>query len=322
MKNLKANIIHQTIKNTMKHTLLLAFLLMSFLSSFAQSASTKSELASLAGYKVTSTIENKTVGSTPIAVDGSQTAVSTQPTGYSPSKTEKLTWETVFENKTEATITATKKLKRIIFILDRPFGILKYDSDNSFESSDGSERLVKKFTDQLGVPSTRTINGKDNVDEKASAVTSKTDILWNNNLPIYDASFYWNGLNITLPPHLKPEQNASWKTKIELNDKTVENEFVITKADLANLVIAIKSKEVYKGATTSLNAEGAPSGISLGLNTKQKTFDGTITVDAKTMFILSGTLKTETISDLSINGGGPSERKSYSITTITTSIKR
>ncbi|WP_184549802.1 hypothetical protein [Mucilaginibacter sp. FT3.2] len=69
-----------------------------------------------------------------------------------------------------------------------------------------------------------------------------------------------------------------------------------------------------------MNAEGAPSGMSLGIKTKQKTFDGTVNVDIKTGLITEGKFQTETILDLALNGEA-SERKSYSITNISNTQK-
>jgi hypothetical protein len=302
----------------MKKVSLLFIGLLSVVNLFAQSGINQPNIGELKGRKITSIVENKTVGSTAISMDGSKTDAPAQGTG--PSKTEKLTWEIVFENKNAGTFSASKKLKRINFILDRPFGILKYDSDNSFESTDGSERLVKKFTDQLGNVSTHVLSVKDNTYEKDLAVTSKTDLLWNSNLPVYDANLYWNGLLLILPSSVKLEKGATWKSSVTLPDRSIENLFVVTHFDLNSAQITIKSKEVYTSEQKSLNAEGAPSGMSLGLKTKQKTFDGTININIKTGLITEGKFQTETISDLSLNGEA-SERKSYSITNISNTLK-
>jgi hypothetical protein len=305
----------------MKRKLLYATNLVVFLFfiSSAKSQITKPNFEGYKGHKLISVIENKTDNGSQISVDGSQKADHNQSIGNSSSKTEILTWETKFDKKTSNQIGVEKKLKRAILILDRPFGVLKYDSDNSFESTDGSERLVKKFTDVLNKSSVMFIEEHKTADTTPNV--SKVNKLWNSELPVYESDMYWNGLifNVGLPA--KIALNNSWNTSMELNDRKIENTFTILKIDGDDLTVSLKSKETYKdNASKSVNAEGAPAGISLGLSKKQKTYDGVFYVNAKTMFILSGVFKLETISGLSLNGGS-SERKSFSTTKFTNSFQ-
>lgn len=303
----------------MKKNLLLIIFILSIKFCFSQSLNHPLNISQLNGKKVTAVIENKTVGSTEISSDG-QLSQNAPATANGPSKTEKLTWEIAFDSKSAQEIGASKKLKRINFILDRPFGILKYDSENSFESTEGSERLVKKFTDQLGVATTHTSQINDQMFENDGKPASKTDLLWNNNLPVYDGNLYWNGLIFTLPSAVKAEKGANWTSTLTLPNRTVETLFTITDYNAKTLTITLKSKEIVKAAQKGLSAEGAPAGMSLGLTPKQKAFDGTLTIDTSTGLVLSGKFQIETTSELAINGE-QAEKKSYSITTLSNSIK-
>jgi hypothetical protein len=281
-------------KNPILITVVLSLLIVS--SAYAQN----DQLASLAGKKITTIIENS---STPVAIseDGS-----VNPSAASgPAKKEKTIWETTLDKS--APMTASKKLKRIIFSVPGPEGIEKYDSDNSFESTDGAEDWVKKFVQVLGKPSTRKL-----VSDNTPPSNAKTDNAWNSDLPPYDPSLYWNGLTIERPATVKIEKNERWETNYNLSYGNVQNQFTILETYGDSIKISIKSKILFNDSNKgSLNANGAPAGMSLGLQKKQTTYEGSVTVDRKSMLILSGMFQIEAISVLNINGSG-TDRKSYS----------
>ncbi len=265
----------------------------------------------LAGKKVISVIENI---STPITTVGDSGAGGNQPAISGPAKTEKATWETTF-----SATNATKKLKRITFSVLGPGGLEKYDSDNSFESTDGAENWVKKFIKIIGKPSVRNLEtGGPN--SKPSADGDNTDNVWNADLPPYEPSLYWNGLVVQFP--LKLEKNITWKTELKLAYGVVQNEYTIVETSTDSLKIKMQCKVIYNDTDKgTLNANGAPAGMSFGLQRKQRTFDGFIFIDRRSMLILKGTFQIETVSVLNINGSG-SEKKAYSTTTITNSITK
>jgi len=298
-----------------KSQYLTVYLLLSFLI-ISSAHGQDLKFAALAGRKVTTTVENS---SHPVIIGGDGGAGNNPSAGSGPGKTEKAIWETTFSDKTSTPITASKKLKRIIFSVPGPQGLDKYDSDNTFESTDGAEGWVKNFVQVLGKPSVRNLIA-DSGNGKIPAAGSNTDNVWNNDLPVYDPSLYWNGLTVDVPASLKTEKNAEWKTDFTLNYGTVQNEFTIVEVNNDNIKIKLRSKVIFNDSDKgSINAEGAPAGISLGLQKKQKTFEGTVSVDRKSMLLLSGTFQIETVSVLNINGSG-SEQKSYSTTVISNSI--
>ncbi|TWJ01441.1 hypothetical protein JN11_01592 [Mucilaginibacter frigoritolerans] len=300
----------------MKTALTFVVLLMWSLLSFAQNQVFNPNLNTLGGNKITSVIESTSHASSPIAV-GDRPADAGQPKASSgPVKNVKATWETVVEKTSDNGFTVSKKLKRIQLAVDGPVGLEKYDSDNTFESTDGTQNWVKSYVDVLDKKSTHTVPATG----EATAI-NKTDKVWNNDLPVYESSFYWNGLILNPPASIKIEKDAHWNEVVELNDRTIQTEFIVANINGNSFSISIKSTELYKKQNNQLNAQGAPDGLMLGLKKRQKTFEGALQIDAKSMLILNGTFKTETISDLSVNGD-TSESKTYSTITITNTIEK
>jgi len=304
--------------NAMKKSLILTIYCSLILNVFI-AHSQDHQLTVMAGSKVTSTIENI---SHPIVIGDDSGTGNNHANASGPGKTEKGIWETTFSENGSIPVSASKKLKRIIFTVNGPEGLEKYDSDNSFESTNGAEGWVKKFIQIIGKPSVRTLTEPGGADDKKNAAISKTDNVWNSDLPTYDPSLFWNGLTIAIPATLKLEKNAEWNIEFALDNGTVRNDFIIIDISKDNLKVKIKSKVIFNGIDKgSLNANGAPAGISLGLQKKEKTFEGVVSVDPKSMLILSGAFQIETVSVLNINGSG-SEQKAYSTTIISNSVSK
>ena len=275
----------------------------------------KQSFDQLAGRMINSVVQNQTESGTPVQVGNDQVSADIASAASSSNKIEKLVWLTTIKEKQTKELEASKELKRIIFILNRPFGKLNYDSDNAFESTDGSERLVKNFTNVLNKPSLKIIG------EVKPASNDKVNLLWNKNLPVFDSSLYWDGLVFTTPFPAKLEKDVTWNTTLELNDRTVQNMFKILEIDQDKIKVSLNSKEVLKEVTAkSLNTDGSPVPVALGMNAKRKEFTGSFVVDRKNMLISTGTFKIQTVSNLSFNGSD-SERTSFSTTTINNTIK-
>jgi len=299
----------------MKTTLTFVVLLMWSLLSFSQNQVFNPNLNTLGGNKITSVIENTSHASNPIAV-GDRPADAGQPAASSgPAKNVKATWETVVEKKSDNVFTVSKKLKRIQLAVDGPVGLEKYDSENTFESTDGTQNWVKSYVDVLDKKSIHIVP----VTGEAAGI-NKTDKVWNTDLPVYEGSYYWNGLILNPPASIKIEKDTHWNEVVELNDRTIQTEFIVLNIGGNRFSVSVKSTELYKKQNGQLNAQGAPDGLMLGLKKKQKTFEGVLQVEAQSLLILNGTLKAETISELSVNGD-TSESKTYSNITITNTIE-
>ncbi|MDB5006762.1 MAG: hypothetical protein JWP45_1155 [Mucilaginibacter sp.] len=59
-----------------------------------------------------------------------------------------------------------------------------------------------------------------------------------------------------------------------LKDRVIKNIYTIENIIAGEIIISLKSKEIYKNAVkSSLTAEGAPSDLSFGLEKKEKSFE-------------------------------------------------
>ncbi len=266
----------------------------------------------LPGSRIITTIEN-TSHFSKISIGGEQESGNDQ--SNEPGSKEKTIWETTFNENKLGVISASKTLKRIIYTMDGPQGLEKYDSENTFESTNGTEGWIKELIQVLNKPSVHLLLDSVGTNNKNNAAL-KTDITWNYNIPVYEPSKFWNGLTIEIPSFIKIENNSEWNTEFPIDNGLVQNKFSISEVNSTSFKVKIKSKLTYKkGNENTLTANGAPSSFAFSTEKKEKTFDGEVLVDAKLMLILKGSFQIEIISILKLNGN-ETPQKGHSTTTI------
>ena len=280
------------------------------------------EIKSFLGRKITTVIESKGSGGAPIVLGaGGDHKTDNQPGPPSSTTAGKYSWVTTFGQEKNGQVEVSKTLKRIVYISDNPFRPIKYDSDNTFESSDEGEKAVKAYVNVLNKPSVKNISYNSSTALNSYLNMSKTDTIWNRSLPIYDTTLYWNCLLFTPAAHKKLEKNLSWDTEVQLKDKTVKNTYNIEDLNPDNIIVKITSKSVYKNKRQTNNLTGLPAGLSMGLTEKATNFEGTLLIDPKTLFVKSATFQVVKISELAFNGD-VAEQKGISDITITNTISK
>lgn len=245
--------------------------------------------------------------------------ITTGPNGVSEStqtdahaKIDKQTWFSVISNA-KGQLKMTRELTRLEVMAPGPLGMEKYDSANTFESTDGAEAFVTSKLKALKKKVAYQLNGNQ---WKAEMVAiDDLEKVWSDNFPIIGKENAINGIffNASLPKALV--NRSSWKETITLSDSEVENTYTITEIDKSSITISLVSHQKFNN-TSKVNLfsygsiKGSPSqpmANRMGSIDVSKSYEGTIIIDVGTLLISKMDL-TVTHQKNMINGNSTTPR--------------
>jgi len=269
----------------LSQSLLLTFCML-FLIQSAAAQSQQIPYNAYYGKTIKTSIEYK---SRPKVITTSPNGVSESTLPDSHAKIDKQTWSTTISN-TKGQPKMTRELNRLEVTAPGPLGIEKYDSANTFESTDGAEVFVTSKLKALRKKMNYQLAGGE---WKAEPVADDIQKTWTDNLPVMGKGDAIRGLffNASLPKTLA--NKSSWKETITLPDSEVENTYTITGIDKNSIIINLESHQKFKD-TSKINSfsfggvrgnANQSTGNRMGSVDLSKSYEGTIVVDPATLLI-------------------------------------
>lgn len=207
-----------------------------------------------------------------------------------------------------------KQLQKIKTVFPGPTGKMIYNSENTFESTEGSEILVKNPLAILKKPFSYTFS----TNGQSADSLNKGEKIWLTNLPVLDSKMQMlSGLFFTakIPENLK--KGDSWTDSIKTEDYIVANYYTVNNIQGSDLLLTLSNKQInLKNNVSQAVLSGSvnvPTGVSLGITKKAKSYSGQIKVNSQTRLISSMDLSVETESVNTMNSNNTPSKGNASL---------
>lgn len=308
-------------KFVLKNPILVRVFLLLVLPISLKAQSTKIPYEKYVGKVITTTAAFKT---TPLVIvqGGGNTPEAPQSSDFV--KKDKQTWSTsILQKKNELNL--LRELKRIEVSAPGPSGSMKYDSDNTFESTDGAERLVNN---KLKILKKKiSYHSKSSEWESNEALKDDIENIWVDNFPTLGKEGVIQGLFFSsiLPKNTK--QGTTWEETIVRPESEITNTYTIEGKEGSQLTLKLVSKQIFlnknKLNTFTLKPiQGTPNQPlpqRMGSTTNAKKYEGQIVIDPATMFISKMDLAVTTETNM-INGNTSTPRTRNATLLVTNSL--
>ncbi|MBC8988417.1 hypothetical protein H9X96_21920 [Pedobacter sp. N36a] len=308
-------------KFVLKNPILIRVFLLLVLPISLKAQSTKIPYEKYAGKVITTTAAFKT---TPLVIvqGGGSAPEAMQSSDFV--KKDKQTWSTSFSQRNNE-LSLLRELKRIEVTAPGPSGPMKYDSDNTFESTDGAERLVNN---KLKILKKKvSYHSKSSEWETNDALKEDIENIWEDNFPTLGKEGIVQGLFFSsiLPKNTTP--GTTWEETIVRPEAEITNTYTIEGKEGNHLTLKLVSKQVFlnknKLNTFTLKPiQGKPIQPlpqKMGSTTNAKKYEGKIVLDPATMFILKMDLAVTTETNM-INGNTSTPRTRNATLSVTNSF--
>jgi len=234
--------------------------------------------------KIKSTIEVESQGSV-ISVGNSDK----RPNLPGPAKIDRYTWLFTIDKKEDEYL-VKKELSRVEVSASGPVGDIKYDSDNTFESTDDAESMVRSYLPFIKKPYAATFSIK-GIFVPSGGKNNKADSLYSISIPVLDTSAFFSGLIFAPNKSLNLADGESWIDSIITTRRVVMTEYTVKKSGDKNITIRFQSSQTFLKQTasqaTARNADGSPAALNLNISSVvlSKAHNGEMTVDKATHLI-------------------------------------